>query len=195
MICHTLRGPLLALLLSLPRENKGQDSCTELWALPASRTAGWTTEPGSNFSCSNSLMPHPKTRSPLKQDCLEQGLHRWDCGPGGTQLFRALRNKRLFPAVQKGINSEHLCSSAAAVPPCCQWQHFSAEGPRGPAAVLDHCVTSRRNVAGSELGQGLTRKEPFELTHPTPIKQQHDTHICPRLPACIVTGSERQTDG
>lgn len=140
-------------------------------------------------------MPHPKTRSLLKQDCLEQGLHRWDCGPGGTQLFRALRNKRLFPAVQNGINSEHLCSSAVAVPPCCQWQHFSAEGPRGPAAVLDHCVTSRRNVAGSELGQGLTRKEPFELTHPTPIKQQHDTHICPRLPACIVTGSERQTDG
>lgn len=75
--------------------------------------------------------------------------------------------------------------------PAASGSTFQQRDPEAPQLCWIIVSHPAGNVAGSELGQGLTRKEPFELTHPTPIKQQHDTHICPRLPARIVTGSER----
>lgn len=110
MICHTLRGPLLALLLSLSRENEGQDSCTELQALPASRTAGWSMEPGSNFNCSN---------TPQKSRIAwSSRLQRRDCGPWALSSSVQSEIKDFSPAVQNGTNSELLgsrCPSLASV--------------------------------------------------------------------------------
>lgn len=136
--------------------------------------------------------PHipQKTRSPLEQDRLQ--LWSRDDTAGTVALGALSSSEHLeikdIPGSSEGINAEHPCSSAVAVPPHCQWQHFTAEGPRGPAAVRDPRVPSHRNVASSELGQGLTRKEPFSSLTQHPLSSSKTRTSGQRLAACIVTG-------
>lgn len=191
MICHTLRGPLPALLLNSPRENEGQDSCTELRALPASKTVVWTIELGSNFSCSNTLTPHPKIRSHLEQDCLELWSRDY------THAIVALG--ALSSSVQLGINdfsrqfSTALTVSISAPQqslclPAARGSTLQQRDPVGLAARLDRCVHPAGMWWGRNWGRDWHGKSLSSSLTQHPLKSSKTRTSVQRLSACIVTG-------
>lgn len=136
MVCLTLRGPLLPLLQSSSRENEGQDSCTEVWALPASGTAG---QQSLDQTPAVQTASHPtETRSLLEQDpaCSSgAGITPMDCSLG------ALRSEQL---------------EIKAIPGSSLTQSTSALSTPVPPRQGDPCVPSRRNWARGWHGRSLS---------------------------------------